>query len=290
MGVCVFCEGTGTSRLGNDPCPLIHSGPCDACQEIEALGTQISEAEKVLSDLHKKQQDARLKLNSRHDRLLNKIPPEILARIFEFVVGAWSEDGLWPKSLGNPFDRGISINDDDDNGMGAVFVAPLFLGSICHRWREIAWSSPELWTLPVVEIDIIRTETWLTLIAEWLMRSGSLPLSLHVLARDTCSSDSITLKTLNIISQVSDRWKNLTLIVPPHILSSIAWHRAISPSLSKLSLDIIGSPNEMSKLNFHLSLPAVSSLRDVDLSGISPLKCNFHWKDISTLSLRRTCF
>ncbi|KAF5353494.1 hypothetical protein D9756_008020 [Leucocoprinus leucothites] len=66
--------------------------------------------------------------------------------------------------------------------------APIVLGLVCRQWREIAYSTPRLWTsIHIIAspsahslhpLDVARREA----IASWLSRSGALPLSISVSA------------------------------------------------------------------------------------------------------------
>ncbi|KAJ7141996.1 hypothetical protein C8R46DRAFT_576687 [Mycena filopes] len=55
-------------------------------------------------------------------------------------------------------------------------LSPLFLCQICQRWREIALSTPQLWS--AIAIAVGRNPTaHLELLETWLARSGNCPLS-----------------------------------------------------------------------------------------------------------------
>ncbi|KAJ7113105.1 hypothetical protein C8R44DRAFT_797192 [Mycena epipterygia] len=55
--------------------------------------------------------------------------------------------------------------------------SPLFLGHICRKWREIALSTPSLWTTIELRLDDAAThERQLRLLELWLSRSGDCPL------------------------------------------------------------------------------------------------------------------
>ena len=62
---------------------------------------------------------------------------------------------------------------------------PLFLGAICSYfcsyWRDVASSTPSLWSSLVVRVTGKRDSLMTTgIVREWLSRSGQLPLSIRI--------------------------------------------------------------------------------------------------------------
>ncbi|KAJ6490700.1 hypothetical protein C8R47DRAFT_977163 [Mycena vitilis] len=93
-----------------------------------------------------------------------KVPTEILAEIFIHCL---------PNEI-RPF-----ITPD-------LADAPLILCEICRRWREVAISTPRLWSALHVDFDLMHkrgayeTDFYQT----WLSRAGATPLSLHLQNED----------------------------------------------------------------------------------------------------------
>ncbi|KAJ7437597.1 hypothetical protein B0H11DRAFT_1885146 [Mycena galericulata] len=57
--------------------------------------------------------------------------------------------------------------------------SPLFLGHICRKWREIALSTPWLWTVINLHLgDVATHQRQIHLLEVWLTRSRSCPLSI----------------------------------------------------------------------------------------------------------------
>ncbi|PPQ97307.1 hypothetical protein CVT26_006653 [Gymnopilus dilepis] len=93
----------------------------------------------------------------------------------------------------------------------------LRLGKICKRWRQIAWSTPDLWTNLTIHPEHVTSRTHIELAEEWLSRSGTLPLWIF------CSSpffdekepeQALYSEMLEVFSRYSDRWYSLSLYLP----------------------------------------------------------------------------
>ncbi|PPR06403.1 hypothetical protein CVT26_004849 [Gymnopilus dilepis] len=119
----------------------------------------------------------------------------------------------------------------------------LTLGKICRRWRQIAWSTPHLWTELVIFHRHAMTPTHAELAREWLGRSSVHPLMIEF--SNLCEEDeecewegvmSGCSQMLEALSECSDRWQSLTLIVPSYSLKTLTLLRP-SPLLTHLSLD-----------------------------------------------------
>ena len=121
---------------------------------------------------------------------------------------------------------------------------PLLLGKICRKWRQIAWSTPSLWSRLSIYHQHVMSETHAELAIEWLNRSGMLPLVIEFSAfcdddSCTCTWASMTPKCeqmLEVLIQFSDRWHSLTLVLPPPSLEGLTLSCSAS-ILYHLSLD-----------------------------------------------------
>jgi hypothetical protein len=90
-------------------------------------------------------------------------------------------------------------------------VAPMLLGQICQKWRNIAYSNPRLWA--ALGIDFWGWIGGLNfLVREWLRRAGSVPLSLRLVLPNPHCTGSFFFQRCGCPSSsaFTDHWRNLT--------------------------------------------------------------------------------
>lgn len=88
--------------------------------------------------------------------------------------------------------------------------APLLFLTVCHRWRDIALSTPRLWSRVLVLAEQIAPddlEAALSAFDAWLSRSGTLPLSCYV--KDYREKNSSHDKFYSIIIRYAHRLHEL---------------------------------------------------------------------------------
>ncbi|KIM46687.1 hypothetical protein M413DRAFT_23058 [Hebeloma cylindrosporum] len=141
----------------------------------------------------------RINLNAKKDPFILKFPPEISSQIFFLSLEAASYEE--PKKLPTSF----------------------VLGSVCHGWRLLAWSTPELWSTLSFSLEKPRKPEGLSQlqgVTGWLQLSGDLPLTLRVLRY--CGPDSISPEgcapVIDVVNQHSGRWHKLFLRLPAAFL------------------------------------------------------------------------
>ena len=133
------------------------------------------------------------KINRFHSSIIRQIPPDVMSTIFEFCL-----PDLMNNQLSSYTEEDLSI--------------PLSLGAICSCWRDIAWSTPSLWSSLTVRVTSNHYWQIATgIVKEWLSRSGQLPLSIRILSPGFQSKEVSALA--NIINQYSNRWSNLDLFL-----------------------------------------------------------------------------
>jgi hypothetical protein len=179
---------------------------------------RIKQLEEEITKLRAKQKTLRTTMNAIHDPFLHKLPPEISSRILHLSLPTLE---YHPKAT-------------HTRPGSAVWAAPLKLGSVCRKWRQLAWATPDLWTTLSIAIDIgssmmpFVVESLPGLLREWLGRSGMLPLTIYFFHHDWNSSSEndlpndirthrteafevITGLAIAILRLHSGRWQNLHL-------------------------------------------------------------------------------
>ncbi|KAF8173692.1 hypothetical protein BJ912DRAFT_1065063 [Pholiota molesta] len=149
--------------------------------------------------------EARTKGN--HSPPIDILPIELLIHIFTLVCHQPSRHCR--KSLD------VEIDPNSPS-----FSAPLFLGKICGSWRDIAWSTPSLWTYIDLVLPIANHYLHAQLLEEWLSRSEDLPLTITFRRDESTRAGNITvwgeqtLPLFHLISNEWQRWEYINLFIP----------------------------------------------------------------------------
>jgi hypothetical protein len=150
----------------------------------------------ALDRLRLKHYDRKRKINRLHSPIVRQLPPDVTSTIFEFCLPDFTDHLISPYTK-----EDVSI--------------PLSLGAICSYWRDIAWSTPSLWSSLVVRVTRSHDSHIVTGIAqEWLARSGQLPLSIRIFSELYVRKAVSALA--DIINQYSTRWSELDLYMPQY--------------------------------------------------------------------------
>ena len=222
---------------------------------------ELAELDALLERLTFKRYDLKRKINRFYSPIIRLLPPDVMSTIFEFCL---------PDSTVYQTYR-----------FGKLFT-PLSLGAISSYWRDIAWSTPSLWSSLVVRDPNRHAPHLVTGMAqEWLGRSGRLPLFIQILS--TFDNESVS-ALVDVINQYSNRWSDLDLDIPERyyqlfhatdnhapILKSIRFH---CPYKS----DAISTSN----LNLQLTCPRLerACLTNFPLDGT-----NIQWDNLTHLTL-----
>ncbi|KAJ7055768.1 hypothetical protein C8F01DRAFT_1157635 [Mycena amicta] len=173
---------------------------------------------------------------------IHTLPFEILAEIFEFCLPPHP-------SLPNPA------------------TAPLLVAQICQRWREIALSSPRLWSFISLAVKkpepgkipryggVAHTDLWLLRAAE-----RRLSIAVHIETPLRLSSN-----ILEALAARCARWENVVLCITQADLLAmlILIQDLLLPALHTIALDIVDSPRQdITKYTFpFLMAPRLSVVR-----------------------------
>ena len=172
---------------------------CNRCGDAVEEGCdpreELAELDALLERIRIKRYALKRKINQLYSPIVRKLSPDVTSTIFEFCLPDFTDHQLSPYT-------------DEDTSI------PLSLGTICSYWRDIAWSTPSLWSSLVVCITRERDSDIVTGMAqEWLTRSGQLPLSIHIYSETKNETLSALIDTIN---QYSTRWFDLDLHMPLH--------------------------------------------------------------------------
>ncbi|KAF8804076.1 hypothetical protein BYT27DRAFT_7243853 [Phlegmacium glaucopus] len=169
-----------------------------------------------------------------------RIPPEILTEIFQIAC--------------QPIDNGHK-----------QAVTPLFIGSICRLWRDIAWSTPLLWNTILLHVSPQRHGAQVQLLVDWLSKAKSTPLSIKLVAEDEYESIVCAFPAImRVLVTRSDYWRTFDSLLPPqchHLFKNVNFPMLTSVSVhpSKSTISTFNTPPDM-----FLTAP---KLLGVDLSG-----------------------
>ncbi|KIM47387.1 hypothetical protein M413DRAFT_439067 [Hebeloma cylindrosporum] len=187
MVLCTRCQELDVkTSVRATNCSIVGGGPCSACKEDMEL-------EQKIQELQEKRRHLRTKMNANHDPFVLRLPPEIASHIFC-----------------------LSMDELD---------APYLFGAVCRGWRQLARSTPQLWSRLAFSLphpmESKKMETVPHLILDWLELSGGLPLSLQVSSHASHSHGLATnglSSIINVLNQHSGRWRDIVFSLPPAYL------------------------------------------------------------------------
>ncbi|KAJ3510246.1 hypothetical protein NLJ89_g4790 [Agrocybe chaxingu] len=268
MNDCVLC---GSPDDVEPQCPPDSAiPPCEPCRKMNDLSSRIDETKALLTLLLNERHVLKTEMNQFHDPV-NKLPPELVSRICTLCMFAEEE----PRPY-NPF----------LNAFPYAIRPPLLFGAVCKRWRDIAWSTPRLWTRLNLYLDL-KIVDWQTLMTEeWLARSGSLPLSIRLRSRGERNLSSFAGLFRSLMYRQSARWKNLKVDLP---YSLVALLRGDLHGVSALQTILINDTSgfgttERSEGSFQFGQTA-PSLISVDVKGFYFRSIGIDWRHVTTVRL-----
>jgi len=213
-GLCSRCKGVDAEDR-QVACTMMEGGPCSACKEREVIREKIEQLEAEIAKLKAKHHALGNTMNAIHDPFIHKFPPEIGSYIFRLCLPTLHFDNiqLWIEAM--------------------TSTRALRLGAVCQKWRQLAWTTPDLWDTIYLTIrpSMKRSlaESLPDLLHEWLSRSGIRPLTFffryfessdesdfvpyHDEYSDESTLESATDLVIEVINLHSGRWRNLHLDV-----------------------------------------------------------------------------
>ncbi|PPQ81741.1 hypothetical protein CVT26_007648 [Gymnopilus dilepis] len=201
--------------------------------------------------------------SSRNRRLpINSLPTEIMSEVFLLAQTATEKE----------------------KGPCQPTVFPLVLGSVCRKWRHIAWSLSELWGEFHCRISMARCELQASLLQEWLERSQQRPLSIciSIMDEEEWTGPDVSTAILDAIIPYSERWVHLGLILPE------AWYRQLRQVRGKvpnLLYLCIRSPTCKSPLSSFRTFAHETSIRKLFASNFRLSNLHLPWNLLDTVVL-----
>ncbi|PPQ78474.1 hypothetical protein CVT25_011869 [Psilocybe cyanescens] len=146
------------------------------------------------------------------------------------------------------------------------FSNPLTLGAVCLPWRQLAWSTPQLWSHIACDLDNKPLSNKTEVIREWLSRSGQLPLSIRISFDPRARYDWIEVPQsfihfINVFNDYSNRWQKLIINGPPGIICHFTGNSSGAPILRILGIHI--TPSHQPSTALSVKIPDQFSMRGI---------------------------
>ncbi|KAF4611613.1 hypothetical protein D9613_004510 [Agrocybe pediades] len=216
-------------------CP-IEEGICGLCREILGVEKKIGDAVKQLEDLLSRHQQLKTEINRTHSPIIRDLPVEVLSRIFFLCFSDRVGGKYW-----EPGYTDVSVQ--------------LEIGAVCRSWRQVAWSSPELWTGIVLGrrfTSSFHVCNQYGILKEWIKRSGALPLKVSISENpldddEDVDMDDYSVKrnedgcdcwemSLLLLGQSSNRWMDVSMTLSRYSFEYMASNFKLNPPSRSLSL------------------------------------------------------
>lgn len=264
---------------------------------LRALDKEVVELQDRLGSLEQQKKLLQRQIDIRDSLCapVNRLPPSLLGMIFRCCL---------------PFGRNSAMSNKE---------APVSLGQVCSRWRQLTFNMPELWASIHIPLVTTRPSRWsayinrkhqvvrLEAITSWLSRSAMHPLSISLAAGGVLPPtvspfvEEMVSPYLELLSSYSTRWK--IIYIQLHGLDWIQhffsrYKVSDLPLLEKLHID--GSRCNIGKFTSAAATKALSAedsfLRCPNLNYLSlpllgelivgvPVK----WSQLTVLNLNGAC-
>ena len=203
---------------------------------------------------------------------INQLPNELLAEIFATVCHADSDQFLGDRQRHKK-------------------TTPLVLGGVCAHWRKVVQSSPQIWSHLSLCLSTpwARYERQVSLLKEWLSRSGVCPLTINLVFQNEDDwTNMLANELIDLLAQNAFRWKSINFVLPE------AWYplfECIKHNLNQLTTvstqplwtDCGLSPSKRKKLTLFEHAPM---LNDLHLNGYYLTDVFLRWSQLTRMTLQ----
>lgn len=151
--------------------------------------------------------------------------------------------------------------------------APLLLCSVCRWWRDVALSSPDLWTTMSVVVRLNVAVPSPNLVSVWLSRSGTLPLNLALHQQNESPGNCIAAgRILDIFERYTSQWSDVRFeLFGARYNRSLVENGRASPLLRRFQLDIPHETSGEEEVDLFRIFEDVPRLQILHLSRIPDL-------------------
>ena len=232
----------------------------DAHAELANVEAEVDRVTVVLAGLLSRVNYLKAQINASNSPFLRMLPSELITEIFTLCLGVPAPDQD-PRNVDN--------------------TVPLKLGAVCHGFRTIAWSTPQLWATVILDIKSswkIAAQT--TLLFDWLSRSGHLPLSIWLNSTEEVHWTSEQI--LKVINVFCDRWKYIDIRLPSSCYQYLPSSNEPLPMLESLTLKPPGGQGDRSH---RVHIRTAPNLRYITLQCLYLRSIRFQWHLLTFLDL-----
>jgi hypothetical protein len=230
---------------------------CETEYDLLLLDEEIDQLQAILAELQRKHNALADHLQAHRNLLapVRKLPVEILSRIFT-----------------------LCLPDQEYNDGGYTLRKSVMLpGQICRPWRDIAHSSPMLWSSISLAVTWYLKPELMLLAMIWLRRSAGCPLSLRITGTQTHHGEIHAL--LDLVVACSSRWKHIDLDIGLFQYGILHDVKRFLPCLETLVLR--DTRDSTSVLDVFESAP---QLHSVELQ-VQLWKVKLPWHQLTSLSI-----
>lgn len=229
---CSECQNPRTRRITIPPSPvpnLIYTNLIPSPSETHLINNVLSQLQPDLlqidRDVNRIQSWLDQLLRTREElREFGRVHKALLSSIRQFPHELLSHTFL------------LSVPDMNQTSAQELKRAVMLPAQVCKRWRDVALSTPRLWSRIHMDLRKRRLEEEAAFAQRWLARSGGCPLSIS-LSQFMTFDMTIPVASFDAFVAQSDRWEHLNLTVSYPLLHVFRSAKSRFSRLQTLSIE-----------------------------------------------------